>query len=495
VAKKPKTEAIPDIVADAPEKRRGGGFFSRLAERFRRKKDADAFGKAEEPEDAPDAFGKTEEKAAPEDPFGVGDAEQDARFRRKRRLMAVAMLLLLLGGGGGAAAYIWLAPKPTPKPQPEGSGRVLQTMPPETGPENLANALIRPPAATDNPDALRRMGSLTPDDAAKLPGPAQAPAQPAPAEPQAAAPQTPADPPPAAIPPPDEPLSPAPRSDRDKASRAPRFADIAKPATPPPPLPKGAVSDLQQRTTAGLTVPATAKDGRRPWQTYARPFSAQSGMPRIALVIRGLGLASEPTNAAIDLLPPEVTLAFDAHAVQLPERLAAARRGGHEALLEIGLESASFPAVDPGPDGLISSLPVEENSLRLERALSHGDVYVGVLATGGDRYAASAPHFAAFAQAMSRMGLATVAAPQAVRFESAGVRAPRVPIDLHIDDNAFREQIESRLRQAETLARKRGAAVIVADATPLTLSMLTSWMASMPGKALQPAPISAVVKE
>jgi len=494
VAKKPTMDdAFPDVVADAPQKPRGGGFFARLAGRFRRKKEADAFGNADEAVEA-DAFGKKEEPAAAEDPFGVGDAEEDARFRRKRRLMAVAMILLLLGGGGGATAFFWLAPKPAPKPQPEGSGRVMQTMPPETGPENLSGALIRPPAASDNPDVLRRMGTLAPG-ASGTPAAAPTTATAAALPPAPAAPQAPAAQPPAPLPAADEPAAPSPRADRDKASRAPRYADIAKPAAPPDALPKGPESDLQKRNAAGLTIPAVAADGRRAWKVYARPFTAPPGMPRVALVVRGLGLTADATRAAIDLLPPEVTLAFDANAAQLPDLLSSARRAGHETLLEIGLESGAFPADDPGPDGLISSLPVEENDRRLERALARGNVYVGVLANGGDRYAASAPHLAALAQTMSQTGLAFVAPAPVARFETAGARASRATVDLHIGGGDFRERVEARLRQAETVARKRGGVVIVADANPLTLSMLAVWMGSMRGKALQPAPVSAMVKE
>jgi hypothetical protein len=96
-------DGFPEIVPDAPKARRG--VFAKLGGLFRRKPESDAFGQVETP-------------TTPEDPFGVGDAEQDARFRRQRRLMAVAMILLLVGGGGGVAAYIRFAPPPQPKATP-----------------------------------------------------------------------------------------------------------------------------------------------------------------------------------------------------------------------------------------------------------------------------------------------------------------------------------------------------------------------------------------
>ncbi|MGE4528226.1 MAG: divergent polysaccharide deacetylase family protein [Rhodospirillaceae bacterium] len=472
------------------------GLFARL---FRRKaEDSDAFGQAPE---------------APADPFGLADEAQDARFQRRKRLMAVAMVLLLVGGGGGAAAYFWLRPADEEKPAAEAAPsapettpnrgrRVVRAMPPAPGPENLKNALMRPPGSVpaDNPDVARRMGTLS----AAPPGAPAAPEPTAPAQQTAAAePQTPPDqaadkpaaPPPAQAAPPvaGEPEMPSPRADRNAPSKPPRLADLPKLPPPQQPLPKAPLAELQQRTPAGLVLPAVAADGRHAWQVYGRPFTAQARIPRIAVIVR-VGLAAEPTRAAIDSMPPEVTLAFDVDAPQLRAGLAQARAAGHEALLELGMEAAAFPAVDPGPEGLLTALGEDKNRERLDRALARGDVYVGLLARDGERYAASPPHFAALMQDLSRMGIAYVASGRASPLETAKMRPAHATVDVAIPAGSFRERVAARIAHAETLARARGAAVIVADATPLNLSMLHAWFAAFPGKALQLAPLSAVVK-
>ena len=469
MGKKRLDEPAPDTDAEPPCLGRFGSLFAKLGGLFRRRKAAS------------DAFGQDPEPAAPEDPFGVGDAEQDARFRRQRRLMAVALVLLLLGGGGGAGAYIWLADH-SPKPQAaalpaEGGSRILQPMPLEPGPENLFKALMQPPVI-DNPDALRRMGALAPGGA---PAPSGAPA------PQAAKPA------PASVAMIDEPATPTKRVDRDQASRPPKHADLPK-STPgtAAALPKAPLSDLQQRTPAGFVLPTAAENGRQAWRTYGRSFAGKPRTPRVAVILRGLGLAAGATTAATDLMPPDVTLAFDVGTVQLLERLAAVRKSGHETLLEIGMESSAFPAVDPGPDGLLTALLVEENDLRLARTLAHGDVYVGVLSSGGDRYATSAPHFGALMRALKKMGLAYVTSSRAAPFETVQTLPAHALIDIQIDESSFREQITARLKQAEATAKARGAVLIVANASPLTLSLISSWIS---GLDLQLAPISAVVKE
>ncbi|WP_337996771.1 divergent polysaccharide deacetylase family protein [Oleispirillum naphthae] len=469
----------PDSGNGAPPRR---GLFARL---FRRKaEDSDAFG--QEPE-------------APADPFGLVDEAQDARFRRRKRLMAVAMLLLLVGGGGGAAAYFWLTPAgeeqpaaaAAPETTPSRGRRVVRSMPPAPGPENLRSALIRPPGSVpiDNPDVARRMGTLsaTPSGApaAAPQAPGQAPAA-APAKPAAQAA------PPAAMA--AGPEMPSPRADRNAASKPPRLADLPKLPPPQQPLPKAPLPELQQRTAGGLVLPAVAADGRHAWQAYGRPFTAQARIPRVAVIVR-VGLAAEPTRAAIESMPPEVTLAFDVDAPQLRAGLAQARAAGHETMLELGMEAAAFPAVDPGPEGLLTALGEDKNRERLDRALARGDVYVGLLARDGERYAASPPHFAALMQDLARMGIAYVASGRASPLETARMRPAHAAVDVAIPAGSFRERVAAYIAHAETLARSRGGAVVVADATPLNLSMLHAWFGAFPGKALQLAPLSAVVKD
>lgn len=432
------TPAMPDFGAEPPRR----GLWARL--RGKGAAGSDAFG-----------------AATAEDPFAFAD--DDARFRRRRRIFGAVLVLIAIGVGAGAWAYLHFAPEPEEAAPASTGNRVVMPMPPEPGPENLARALIAPPGAAEAPEAVR-------------PAPSQTPAvKPAPV-------------PSVALP-----VEPSPRLDRDSASKPPRYADLPRTAPPVmPPLASAPIAELQRRTPGGLTVPSVGADGRRPWQAYARPFTADAKTPRIAVIVTGLGLSQEATGAAIEGLPPDVTLAFDATAPQLPERLAAARRAGHEAMLEIGLQRETFPAADPGPEGLLAVLSPEENAARLERALARGSVYVGVLARGGDAYAASPPHAGALMTALKRAGLAFVSA---VPFSGVEAYPARAGVDVAIPAATFRERISAQLRQAETTAKTRGSAVVVVDVSPLALAQITPWLGGLPAKGVAVAPVSAVVKE
>ena len=64
-------------------------------------------------------------------------------------------------------------------------------------------------------------------------------------------------------------------------------------------------------------LPRIAPDGRRPFLAYARPFNLDDQRPRIALLVLGLGLQTDLSEAAINL-PGEISLHFSAYAADLP---------------------------------------------------------------------------------------------------------------------------------------------------------------------------------
>ncbi len=86
------------------------------------------------------------------------------------------------------------------------------------------------------------------------------------------------------------------------------------------------------------------------------------GAPRVAIVIGGLGLSQTGTQSAIDKLPPEVELAFASNGNSLDRWMQAARRAGHEILMQVPLEPFDYPNVDPGRNTLtVDATPEREH--------------------------------------------------------------------------------------------------------------------------------------
>ncbi|HSA82570.1 MAG TPA: divergent polysaccharide deacetylase family protein, partial [Geminicoccaceae bacterium] len=238
-------------------------------------------------------------------------------------------------------------------------------------------------------------------------------------------------------------------------------------------------------------VPRVAADGRRPFLAYARPFDLDGQRPKVALLVTGLGLQADPTEAALRL-PGAISLHFSAYASDLPSMLERARSAGHEVLLDLPMEPPDYPASDPGPHALLAGAATGQNLQRLDWLLARATGYVG-LAGGGSRFATS-PQAPPVLDVLTRRGLAMVelggddlaAAATAVGLPYASARAA-------IDADPSVQAIDYALAGLEADALRTGTALGVAQGYPVSLERLRLWAATLEEKGLALAPVSAVM--
>lgn len=243
-------------------------------------------------------------------------------------------------------------------------------------------------------------------------------------------------------------------------------------------------------------LPKVGEDGRRPWQVYARPFDEGDARPRIAVIITGLGLSRAATEAAISLLPGEVTLAFDPYATGLGDWVRLARQAGHEVLISLPMESAAFPVHDSGPQSLMTWLDPAENLNRLEFVLSRLSGYVGVVTVMGSKFTTTETHLRPILEVLKARGLLIVDGGKApktlVPRIATEIGLPRALSNMVLDTVASRVAIDGKLAKLEALARKHAAAVATATPYPVSVERLVAWAATLEGKNLVLAPVSAI---
>ncbi len=239
------------------------------------------------------------------------------------------------------------------------------------------------------------------------------------------------------------------------ASPPPRFANIVTPRKDP---------------TPAKTAPNTAK---------------------VAVVIDGLGLSQSATDAAITKLPAAVTLAFSPYTRNLKKWTEKAKAGGHEVLIQVPMESKAFPAEDPGPLGLLTSIEAKENALRLDAVLKDAGDAVGVLDSEGSKFRESEAHINAVFTKLKEKNLFYVQGEPGVRVGEASV--PVAVTDVVLDERPFRAAVDARLDYAERLAKYQGSAVATVGAKPVSFERLVLWLEQAQKKGVQLAPISEVL--
>lgn len=215
------------------------------------------------------------------------------------------------------------------------------------------------------------------------------------------------------------------------------------------------------------------------------------GSARVAIIVEGLGLNKTATEAAIESLPSGVTLAFSPYARNLQDWLAKAQDAGHEVLIEVPMESKRFPANDPGPLGLLTSLDQIENVERLTTILEEAAGTAGVLDVTGSRFRESAEHINILLNNLDARGLFYVQGRPGLRLGNN--RVASATADIVLDERAFRASIDARLDYIERLAKYQGSSVAVTSAKPVNFERLALWLDRIGERGVSVAPVSEVL--
>jgi polysaccharide deacetylase 2 family uncharacterized protein YibQ len=295
-------------------------------------------------------------------------------------------------------------------------------------------------------------------------------------------------------PPPPGPQGAAPAEDDPKVAAADLSAGIDQTGSIPlDPVP---VPALVEESPYG-PLPKVATDGRRPAEVYARPSDyakVAGGPPRVAVLLSGLGVPGAPDGDIIKGLPPPVSIAYGAYGRSLQERVSQARAEGHEVLLAIPLEPNNYPAEDPGPHTLLTTLPTNENIKRLQWLMSRYTGYVGVTNYMGAKFETTSASLKPVLEEVKQRGL--------IYFDDGTVEsstAGEIAKELELEYAAAKIQLEAgamdkALAELEAAAKAQGAAIGVAKAEPATVKRIADWAGSLEAKGLVLVPVSTAMR-
>jgi len=266
--------------------------------------------------------------------------------------------------------------------------------------------------------------------------------------------------------------------------------------TGPVPLADVPVPALVDESEYG-PLPKIAADGRRPAEVYARPSlygQVAGGPPRVAVLVSGLGVPGAPDGDVIKGLPPPVSIAYGAYGRSLQEWVTKARAEGHEVLLEIPLEPKDYPAEDPGPHVLLTTLPTDENIKRLQWLMSRYTGYAGVTNQMGAKFEVTQASLRPVLEGVKRRGLLYLD-DGSVEGSVAGQVAKEVGLDYSVAQVQLdAAQMSKGLAALEAAAKAQGAAIGVANAEPATVKKITEWAGSLKAKGLVLVPVSAAMR-
>lgn len=255
--------------------------------------------------------------------------------------------------------------------------------------------------------------------------------------------------------------------------------------------------ELIEETPEGR-LPIVGPDGLRPMEQYARPWSGARGT-RIAIIVGGLGLSQTGTQNAINVLPPEITLAFAATGNSLPRWMQQSRRNGHEILLQLPMEPFDYPSNNPGPSTLVTEATVKENIANLHEAMGQITNYTGVMNYLGGRFLSDADALEPVLRDIAGRGLLFLddgsSAQSLTEKIAKPLQLPHGFADLTLDTQLDKLEILKKLDELERIAQRKGFAIGSASAFDESIEAIQQWVGEVGTRGIEIVGVSAVVND
>ena len=275
---------------------------------------------------------------------------------------------------------------------------------------------------------------------------------------------------------------------------------VAVPARRPAALAHLPDPELVEKSPLGL-LPVRSPDGLRPMDVYATPPQTEGnfGVARVVLVVGGLGISQTTTERAIRTLPSSVTLAFAPYGNSLMRWMGAARKAGHELMVQLPMEPFGYPQSNAGPRTLHTGAGERKNMTNLHWTLARITNYVGVMNFLGGKMLSEPDSLKPIFDDLAGRGLLFLDDGTARASKSASAAAsaalPHASADMVIDAVRTRAAIVKRLEELQARAKRTGLAIGTATAFPLTLDLLAEFAAKADERGVEITPISAIIDD
>jgi polysaccharide deacetylase 2 family uncharacterized protein YibQ len=248
-------------------------------------------------------------------------------------------------------------------------------------------------------------------------------------------------------------------------------------------------------------LPRIGSGNKKPQNVYARTVSAgiiHSDMPKVAILLGGMGLNVELTRRAITTLPGEVTFAFAPYGEDLQAQVNKARARGHEIMLQLPLEPFGYPAANPGPKTLMAEADPKANLDALAWHMGRFAGYTGITNYMGAKFLGDAQALRPILAEIKKRGLVFLDDGAANRTMSEEIgQIVGLPVKSGakvIDADPAQQSIEHALDELEAEAKANGFAIGTGTGLDVTIDTIEEWSRSLAEKGILLVPVSAAYR-
>ncbi|MFZ0133882.1 MAG: divergent polysaccharide deacetylase family protein [Desulfobacterales bacterium] len=237
------------------------------------------------------------------------------------------------------------------------------------------------------------------------------------------------------------------------------------------------------------------KEDRPPAVPLPKPQPAEDARPKVAIIIDDLGYDRRIAKKFLDL-DSGLTFAVLPHTPHTQSIAATILKRGGELMLHLPMEPLEFPAVDPGPGALLSSMSADELLAQLRDDLDNVPGIKGINNHMGSKLTAEAPRLYQVFSVLKQEGLFFIdsrSTGETVGRASARLfQLPFAERDVFIDHVQDPDFMRAQIKGLIQAARKNGEAIGIAHPSKTTLRILEE-MLPLLKKEVQLVPASHLV--
>ncbi len=215
----------------------------------------------------------------------------------------------------------------------------------------------------------------------------------------------------------------------------------------------------------------------------------------VAIVIDDMGMDRRRTAEIMALRGP-LTMSFLSYAGDLSRQTRRAREAGHELLVHVPMDPEHVRD-DMGTNVLEVGLSEKELVRRIDWALQRFSGFVGINNHMGSRFTADRPGMTRLMRELKNRGLLFLDSRTTARSVAAELArdfaVPFAERRVFLDNDPAPAAVAHQMQEAERIARRDGAVVVIGHPRDATIAALRQWLSRLEERGFVLAPLSAVV--
>lgn len=215
---------------------------------------------------------------------------------------------------------------------------------------------------------------------------------------------------------------------------------------------------------------------------------------KISIIVTNLGTNKDLTQQALSL-PRTITLGFSPYTTSLKEYYHQAVKNGFDIFIYMPFEPSDYPTNDPGPYAILEDNSSDKNLSIIKNMLANFPGTKGIYANYRENISLNEKAFSSIIDLITQKNMNILLGRDFSHDQSKYLQNHQnvIPTDIIIDMVPDPNVIKHSLNNLLSLAKSKKFAVGYINTYPITLKVLSEWLANLNDPEIEIVPLSSLL--